>query len=344
MNRKLIASLWAAAVAMAAGPSAGQATFDSAAIAQPHLLAARKLAAEENNWRHPALVTCYPFEGQVSQNVNKNLPGAKVFDNLYYVGDGKYGPYAIDTRDGIILIDAMNSPQDVEQVILPNMRRVGLDPARLKVLIISHGHGDHFGGARYLQETFGVRTYLSGPDWDMVEAAGRRPNNRFPVPRRDIEVKDGDTITLGEESIRVFLSPGHTAASLTMLIPVRDRGQPRLLAYLGGVTNREIGAEMHAAFDRSAERQIKLFTEAKVDGLLSAHPNYDDAVYKLEQLSAWPDNPNPFLIGTANTVLFVKVMKACNLNNAMLEKAMPTRQTRREVRRLPSIEPAGPRP
>src|SRR5690242_5014998 len=75
----------------------GQATPDTADIPQPHLAKARALAAEENSWRHPALVTCYPNMGGPSQSVNENPGGFKVFDNLYYVGHGKTGPYAIDT-------------------------------------------------------------------------------------------------------------------------------------------------------------------------------------------------------------------------------------------------------
>jgi metallo-beta-lactamase class B len=227
--RKGIASpmpimMCAAFVAAMSGALSAQATYNSANVPQPHLAKARALAAEDNSWRLIGLVTCYPADGQPSQRVNKDPGGFRVFDNVAYVGDGRDGPYAIETSDGIILIDSMNNPDDVEKVILPNMRAVGMDPARLKILILSHGHADHYGGAKYLQDKFGVKVYLSEADYELAERAGGRSTARVPAPRRDVVVKDGDTITLGNESIKVYITPGHTPGSLSMLIPVVDRG------------------------------------------------------------------------------------------------------------------------
>jgi metallo-beta-lactamase class B len=324
--RKGIASsmMCAAVVAATSAIVSAQATWNSANVPQPHLAKARALAAEDNSWRLIGLVTCYPADGQPSQRVNKDPGGFRVFDNVAYVGHGRTGPYAIETSDGIILIDSMNSPDDVEQVILPNMRAVGMDPARLKVLIISHGHGDHYGGARYLQDKFGVQVHLSEADYALAERAGGQPNARVPAPRRDVVVKDGDTITLGTESIKVYITPGHTPGSLSMLIPVLDRGQPRLMAYFGGVTNRNLSAEMHVAFDTSWGRLEQIVQDAKPDGWLASHPNYDDAVYRIEQVRAnAKDLPNPFVTGTASTLRFVQVVRECNLNHIDLERAMP---------------------
>jgi metallo-beta-lactamase class B len=312
----------AAILAVMSGTGAAQATWNSGNVPQPHLAKARAIAAEDNSWRLIGLVTCYPNDGQPSQRVNKDPSGFRVFDNVYYIGDGKTGPYAIDTTEGIILIDSMNNPGDVDKVILPNMHNVGLDPARLKILILSHGHADHYGGARYLQDRFGVKVYMSEADYELAERAAGQVNARVPAPRRDVAVKDGDSITLGNETIKVYITPGHTPGSLSMLIPVIDRGQPRTMAYFGGVTNRNLSMEMHAAFDRSWGRLEQIVTEAKVDGWLASHPNYDDAVYRIEVISAGPkDLPNPFVTGTASTRRFVQVVKECNLNHVDLERA-----------------------
>ena len=320
---------WLIVVAVAALSAVGaaQATWNSANIPQPHLAKARALAAEENSWRLIGLVTCYPNDGQPSQRVNKDPAAFRVFDNVYYVGNGQNGPYAIDTADGIVLIDSMNTPDDVDKVILPNMRSVGLDPSRLKILILSHGHGDHYGGARFLQDKFGVTVYLSEADYALAEAAAAQPNARVPAPRRDVTVKDGDSITLGKEIIKVYITPGHTPGSLSMLIPVVDKGQPRLMAYFGGVTNRFLSPEMHDAFDRSWGRLEQIVTDAKVDGWLASHPNYDDAVYRIEVIRAGPkDLPNPFVTGTASTRRFVQVVRECNLNHVDLERATAGRR------------------
>jgi metallo-beta-lactamase class B len=138
-------------------------------------------------------------------------------------------------------------------------------------------------------------------------------------PKRDQVVKDGDTIILGDVSIKAFISPGHTPGSLAMLIPVKDHGQARLLAYIGGVTSRGLSPLLHTAFDLSYSRLEKIATDAKVDGFMSAHPNYDDAVYKIGFMALNLERPNPFLNGLAETLLFLKVVQQCNLYNSARE-------------------------
>src|SRR4051812_46719856 len=110
------AAIAATALALSAGGAGGQATFDSADVPQPHLAAARAIAAEENTWRRPGLGTCYPDEPAPMENSLKNPPAAtKLFDNLYYVGDSNLSALALDTSDGIILFDSMNSQEDVDK-------------------------------------------------------------------------------------------------------------------------------------------------------------------------------------------------------------------------------------
>ena len=37
-------------------------------------------------------------------------------------------------------------------------------------LVITHAHPDHYGGAKYLQDTFDIRVLMGAPDWDSVAA------------------------------------------------------------------------------------------------------------------------------------------------------------------------------
>jgi metallo-beta-lactamase class B len=252
--------------------------------------------------------------------VNKNPMPARVLDNLYYLGSGTTGPWAIDTSEGIILVDAMNNREEAEYYIVEGLRMLGLDPSRLKVLIISHGHGDHYGGAAYLQEEFGMSVYLSQADWELAQ---RSSSEQRPAPKYDRVAVDGETITLGDVSIEVIVTPGHTPGSLSLLIPLRENGEPRLVAHFGGVTNRNLSPEMHDAFDQSHERLIDILADARPDGYISSHPNYDDAVYRLALMDR-PNVPNPFLIGTEDTLRFLQIIKECNLNNADIEAVIGT--------------------
>jgi hypothetical protein len=84
----LRAIVLASAFAIPAKSSFGQATPETANIPQPHLAKARADAAGENGWKFPALITCYPNEGQSAEKVIKDPGPAKAADNLYFLGDG----------------------------------------------------------------------------------------------------------------------------------------------------------------------------------------------------------------------------------------------------------------
>src|SRR5687768_8122524 len=92
---------------------------------------------------------------------------AKVFDNLYFVGSKNESAWAITTSEGIILID---STQDysVETVVAGGLKKLGLDPAQIKYVIIGHPHGAPSYGAKFLQDTYRPRIVMSEADWNVI--------------------------------------------------------------------------------------------------------------------------------------------------------------------------------
>jgi metallo-beta-lactamase class B len=300
--------------------ASGQATPASAAIPQPHLALARQIAAEENGWKHTALITCYPEEGQAAQKIIKDPAPARAFDNLYFLGNGIVASWAFDTPDGIVLIDAMNDRAEVDKYIIGGLKALGVDPARIKIILVSHGHGDHYGGAKYLQETFGAKVYMPRTDYDM--AANSNGGDKRPLPRLDVDLRDGDKVTLGGLTIEAFVTPGHTPGSISLLLPVSDKGRMTTLAYLGGITNRNIDPAMHAAYDGWTQRFQGIASKYHVEGIIGNHPSFDDAAGKLAHMVERPTRPNPFLIGTLGAIRFLRVLQQCNLNNADIERAV----------------------
>ena len=95
-------------------------------------------------------------------------PPTKLFDNLYYVGLNSVGAYVVKTSDGLILLNSLNNTDDVRNTLLPGMKRLGLDPAQIKYVVISHGHGDHYGGAKYIAGAYKARVIASAADWDFM--------------------------------------------------------------------------------------------------------------------------------------------------------------------------------
>jgi metallo-beta-lactamase class B len=160
----------------------------------------------------------------------------KVFDNLYYVGPGFVSVWLLTTPEGNIIFDSAQEPY-VDHVIA-NIRKVGVDPKTIRYIILSHGHLDHFGGAAKIQEASGARVVAVEEDWKMMEQTGSRGGGRggaSRAPKRDMVVKDGDTLTLGGQTLKFHHTPGHTPGVLTTEgITVHDGGTSYRAIVWGG--------------------------------------------------------------------------------------------------------------
>jgi metallo-beta-lactamase class B len=152
----------------------------------------------------------------------------KVFDNLYYVGPCYVSVWLLTTPQGHVLFDSAQEPY-VDHVI-GNIKKVGVNLRDIRYIILSHGHLDHVGGAARLQELTGARVVAVAEDWTMIEALDGRTSRRDPkpnrTPKRDMVVKHGETLTLGDQTLRFHQLPGHTPGVLmTSGITVRDAGR-----------------------------------------------------------------------------------------------------------------------
>ncbi len=160
----------------------------------------------------------------------------QVFDNLYYVGPGFVSVWLLETSDGLVLFDAAEEPY-VEH-ILSGVRSLGFDPADIEYIIISHGHLDHFGGVPYIQDVSGARVAAMAEDWDLIELAATRPGrNDGPsprVPERDMVLKQNQTIVLGETTLTIHHTPGHTPGVTSTEFYVYDNGTPHRALLIGG--------------------------------------------------------------------------------------------------------------
>src|SRR5665213_1809914 len=101
----------------------------------------------------------------------------QVFDNLYYLGTKDHTSWGVTTSAGIILIDTLFSYATKDE-IEDGLRKLHLDPANIKILIVTHAHGDHDGGVKYIQDTFKPKVIMGPKDW---EASAREAN----PPRHD---------------------------------------------------------------------------------------------------------------------------------------------------------------
>jgi len=231
---------------------------------------------------------------------------AKVFDNLYFIGTKAHNAWALQTSEGLIVIDSLYAYAAKDEQI-DGLRKLGLNPATMKYLIISHGHGDHHGGAKLLQDEFGPRVVMGDPDWDLVA----RTAQNTPPPKKDMVATDGQKITLGDTTVTLYLTPGHTEGTLSLIIPVKDNGKPHLIASWGGTAvSRSTPPALLQSYVDSAVKYKALLAKLGVEGLISNHGDYDHAVQKIAKLATRKaGEPHPFLTGKDSVARYMTVVE-----------------------------------
>lgn len=233
---------------------------------------------------------------------------ARVFDNLYFVGDRSTSAWAITTSEGIILLDA-GFQNNVEGTIVGGLRKLGLNPADIRYVIVSHGHNDHFGGAKHLQDTYKARIVMSEADWEHMVTWPQR-GTPAPFPERDMVVKDGDTVRLGDAVVRIVVTPGHTPGTISPIFEVRDGSRRHYVGYWGGDGAGHLDAADIRTYAAAVDRFVSL--DPRVDVPLSNHVVADGTLLKLPLLAARKaGEPHPFVTGNAGFRAWAGVLKSC---------------------------------
>jgi metallo-beta-lactamase class B len=237
-------------------------------------------------------------------------PPHKVFDNLYWVGTKIHSSWALKTSGGIIILDTLfNYASEAE--IIDGLKTLGLDPATIKYVILSHGHGDHDEGVRLLQDRYHAHVVVSAQDWDLMENGPDMPGGK---PVRDMVGTDGEKITLGDTSVTLVFTPGHTNGTLSFLFPVKDGARTLTAAYSGGTLIGGFGTDT-SRFDTYIASAKKMGAAAKAAGasvLFSNHSEYDGAYTKTRLLDLRkPGEPNPFEVGVDGVQRYFTVAAEC---------------------------------
>ena len=153
----------------------------------------------------------------------------KAFDDVYWMGTEGVSAWLLTSSEGYILYDTANV-HDAEDVLIGGMKKLGLDPAKVKYVIVSHGHRGESGGAYLFQSRYGA--HIVTADWDLIEGSVYG----YPTgkPKRDVVATDGMKITLGDRTVTLYLTPGHTPGTISGIFQVHDHGKPLTVVYSGG--------------------------------------------------------------------------------------------------------------
>ncbi len=226
---------------------------------------------------------------------------SRLFDNLFYVGRTDVGAWVLKTSGGLLLFDTLNNRDEAENIIVPGMRKLGLNPDDIKAVVLTHSHGDHSGGMSYFRDR-GVRIMLSDADWAQLGGA----------LGPDSVIRDGQVLKLGDTAITFLLIPGHTPGTIGAIFPVFDNGRRHVMAFTGGIGPTG-GLEPHQTVIASLKHLSEVARKAGVDAVIDPHEAIIDTV-------AWgfimrPEerrrNQNDLVIGADRFQKFTQMLSTC---------------------------------
>ncbi|WP_092295392.1 MULTISPECIES: MBL fold metallo-hydrolase [unclassified Cupriavidus] len=242
------------------------------------------------------------FRSQVIAD-NARLPLTQIFDDVWYVGSRYVGQYIFRSPTSFMILDALNNAAEVQQYSVPALTSLGVGAALpVKDLLLTHGHGDHDGGALEIKTTYGPRVLLGSGD-----AAGKA----YAPYQIDSTDPNPVTMTLGGRVVSLLATPGHTPGSVSAVLPVLDKGKQIKVIVVGGSAIPATVNESRNYLD-SVERTYKLARSEGVVGSIHPHPVFDGSQRNMVTINAsgMPAN-NPFVVGNKKVLRATAILRQC---------------------------------
>ena len=239
----------------------------------------------------------------------------RMFDDLYFVGNQKEGIYILKTSEGLVLMEAMDVIDADENFLEPGLKKLGLDQEKVLMLLITHGHFDHYLGAEHIRLATGCPVAMSKEDtaymvWCDENSGANKPQL---IPRVARYLEDGEDLVFGDHTVHIMFAPGHTPGCLNFCFDVHDHGELHHAVMMGGFGIFGPGRypevpypyEFQWCIDQAlayAGSCVKLWEYCKAkktDVYYNPHPHLCDLMkHAADNEHRREGEPNAFVIGT----------------------------------------------
>lgn len=202
------------------------------------------------------LFSTFSAFAQFNPEWSKPTQPFRIAGNLYYVGTYDLSSYLITTSAGNILINT--GLADSKEQILNNIKTLGFDPAKIRVLLTTQAHFDHMAAMAAIQQLTGAKMMVDRGDSSVVADGGKSDytiETTYEPVKIDRILTDRDTIQLGETVLTMLHHPGHTIGSCSFLLDVKDESK----------TYRVMIANMPTIVTDKKFSEVKTYPQIKAD-------------------------------------------------------------------------------
>lgn len=153
-------------------------------------------------------------------------------------------------------------------VLFEKMARKGLDPRRIKAVICTHGHPDHFEGTLAFRDV-STKIGISHPEERYIEEVGRpmylQMGVTMPEFRVDFYLEDGELV-VGRHEFQVIMTPGHSPGSISLYWPRHKVLIPGDVVFMQGIGRSDMPGGDVEKLKESIERLSRLQVELLIPG------------------------------------------------------------------------------
>ena len=244
-----------------------------------------------------------------ANNNQYRFPVTQIFDDVWAVGNHYVVQYMIKTPDGIVGVDSGNSATEFSRFNYPALQSLGLSSSYpLKAMFLTHGHGDHDGGAQWALDNVGTRSTIGSADNTLGASAGKSYKPDF-IDSTNLSMR---TISIGGKQFWILPTPGHTPGSTSAVVEVTDWGKTRRVLINGGQSMTNSIPEVAQYLD-SIERVYAMASALNVDGVMTPHIYWDGEGAKLDEINATGrTNPGQHIYGHETVMRMTAVARECS--------------------------------
>jgi len=159
---------------------------------------------------------------------------ARIYGPVYHIGPLTVCAYALATAEGIVVIDTSYARDG--DLLADNLRKLGFDPADVRLVVNTHWHCDHVEGNARLVELSGAQVAAHRLDAEILES-GTFLGRKVGAPCRvDRKLEDGEALSLGGLELVIVHTPGQSPGAIVIRTTVDGPDGPCRALFAGDST------------------------------------------------------------------------------------------------------------